>query len=75
MAERSFEKQLSSAPMKRIRLFSLDFVRELRFATSVEGIWWKRSVFERHLAAICREMKGTNCDVKKQIEESKNDEH
>ena len=74
MAERSFEKQLSSAPMKRIRLFSLDFVRELRFATSVEGTWWKRSVFERDLAAICREMKGTNCDVKKQIEEGKNDE-
>jgi len=75
MAERSFEKQLSSAPMERIRLFRLDFVRELRFATSVEGTWWKRSVFERDLAAICREMKGTNCDVKKQIEESKNDEH
>jgi len=56
-------------------MFSLDFVRELRFATSVEGTWWKRSVFERDLAAICREMKGTNCDVKKQIEESKNDEH
>ena len=38
--------------MKRIRLLSLDFVRELRFATSVEGTWWKRSVFERDLAAI-----------------------
>jgi hypothetical protein len=33
-------------------MFSRDFVRELRFATSVEGTWWKRSVFERDLAAI-----------------------
>jgi hypothetical protein len=57
-------------------MFSLDFVRELRFAASVEGT---KGGSVRFLNAIWRlsgrEMKGTNCDVKKQFEESKNDEH
>jgi hypothetical protein len=55
--------------------FSLDFVRELRFATSVEGTWWKRSVLNTIWRLSGRELKGTNCDVKKQFEQSKNDEH
>jgi hypothetical protein len=48
---------------------------ELGFATSVEV----HGGSVRFLNAIWRlsgrEMKGTNCDVKKQFEESKNDEH
>jgi hypothetical protein len=56
-------------------MFSLDFLRELRFATSVEV----HGGSVRFLNAIWRlsgrEIKGINWDVKRQFEGSKNDEH
>ena len=48
-------------------MFSRELVRKLRFPNSVEGIWWKRSVFERDLAAIWPRDEGDQLRYEKTI--------